>query len=892
MMFPAILSANEIELVELQSFRGEFIPGNSYTIVFKVVNNQMNEVALTSILELPEGWNDLAKEQPFRVGPNNSDIRLISVYIPAKAQPGNYRIKYRVSNVNTNDSAQIELPVRIAVVKKLKVSLFNTPSYVLAGDVIKASFVIENQGNSSEWIKLHTYDCRAEADSVFEMAPSSVRTIGVLSETDNEAGSSSYRFLKVNARIQGSDEKADAFSMVSIVQATEQQEDAYFRYPVKLSGGYFGRQNGGDYRFGFQGEISGLSAIDQDGKHLIGFKAIGPNRVNMAITGARYDEYYILYKSPNLLLHLGDNQFYSTMLTEFARYGRGIDVVYRKGKMETGGFLNVPRFYSDIKKEYSAYIGLNPNKKIGIQTRYFAKEVKSLDRTAHLFSVLTLVKPFKQSSFEVEYSFGKIGRATGGGLQLKGSVELKKANFSFMYLKSGKFYSGYYSNASLAMGNLNVHLTPKLNFNLNYHQDAMNPKQDTLLGAAPLSNSFYSGLSYQYCKTGSFAAFAGYQERSDPMASSLFHYKEEFIRVSGMQQFGRFSVSTEGELAKTANILSGTKGTSWNVVSDIGYNKDRNSINAFVNYQNTARYDELSYGQLSYGCRANAIIASKTFIQFNFQSNYSIEEYYRDRSILCLDLKQYIGKNSYFDFTGNYALLQKQVSGKDFSIVLRYTFEVKVPIRKIADFGELNGILKNTGAEKIEGVRLLCNGHTAVTDNQGVFKFRNLKPGKYFLLIDQTSIGLHDIPNIKQPIEIQIMEGQNEFSFGMCRSASITGHVDLKQENMQFYEHSADEDISKENIIIEVSNGEEIVRKYVQLDSDFVFDNLRPGEWNVRVYKNGLSNNYQVETNAYSLVLKSGGTEQVKILVIRKSREVKFLQQSMKISYNAPQKHE
>jgi hypothetical protein len=236
--------------------------------------------------------------------------------------------------------------------------------------------------------------------------------------------------------------------------------------------------------------------------------------------------------------------------------------------------------------------------------------------------------------------------------------------------------------------------------------------------------------------------------------------------------------------------------------------------------------------------------------------------------------------------------LQKQVSGKDFSISLRYTVGINVPIRKIAEFGEVSGVIKNAGAEKIEGVRLFCNGHTAVTDKLGAFIFRNLKPGKYFLLIDQTSIGLHDIPDVKQPIEIQVLEGQNEFSFGMCRSASITGHVDLKLENMQFYEHSADEDIGKENIIVEVTNGGETIRKYARLDSNFVFDNLRPGEWNVRVYRNGLSNNFQVETNAYSLVLKSGETEKIKILVIRKSREIKFLQQSMKISYNTPQKHE
>ena len=567
-------------------------------------------------------------------------------------------------------------------------------------------------------------------------------------------------------------------------------------------------------------------------------------------------------------------------------------VVYHKGTIEAGGFLNTPRFYSDIKNEYSAYVGLTPTKKFGVQARYFAKEVKSSNCTAHLFSISSLIKPFNQSSFEAEYSVGRVGSATGGSFHLKGSVEFKKANASFMYLKSGKFYPGYYSSTSSVMGNIDIHLTPKLNFNLNYLKDAMNPKQDTLLGAAPSNNSYYSSLLYQYCTTGSFIVLGGYQERKDPMKMSLFHYKEGFIRLSGTQQFSQFSVSSEGELARTTNILSGMKGGSWNVSSDVGYNKDRNSFNVFVCYQNTLRYGNSNYKQFLYGCRANAVIASKTSVRFNFQSSYSIEEYYRDRSILSFDLRQYMGKTSYFDFTGNYTLLQKQVSGKDFSISLRYTVGINVPIRKIAEFGELNGVIKNAGAEKIEGVRLLCNGHTAVTDKQGAFKFRNLKPGKYFLLIDQTSIGLHDISDVMQPIEVQILEGQNEFSFGMCRSASITGHVDLKLENMQFYEHSADEDIGKENIIVEVTNGGETIRKYARLDSNFVFDNLRPGEWNVRVYRNGLSNNFQVETNAYSLVLKSGATEKIKILVIRKSREIKFLQQSMKISYNTPQKHE
>lgn len=887
-----MLSGKGIGLVQLRPSREQLVPGNNYTFVFKVFNSGSNGVELTSALELPQNWRDLTNERPFQLEPGNEDVRLISVNIPSMASPGDYRIKYSVWDVTQSDSIQIVIPVTVAAVTKLKASLLNAPSYVLAGDVIQSYFSIENQGNISEMVQLHTEQCRAEGDSVFEMAPSSVRTIRVLSSTNKQHHGTDSRFMQIVAHVQGNEkENASAFSMVRVIPAVEQPDDAYFRFPVKLSVSYIGRQNNGVYSSGFQGEISGQGNIDQSGKRQMEFKALGPNQFNMAGSG-QFDEYFAAYKSTTLSLHVGDKSFCSTPLTEYARYGRGIDVLYQSGKIELGGFLNAPRFYSDIKKEYMAYAGFNPNTKIHVQTGYFAKEVKSVGQTAQLYSVSTWVKPFKQVRLEAEYSQGKVNGRVGDGLIVKGELGFKKASLSFMYLKSGEFYPGYYSNTSLASANMNIHLTKKLNLNLNYQQDALNPKQDTLFGAAPLSNSYQAGLSYQHTKGGIFSLFGGSQERQDRMLSSLFHYKEEFIRASELQQFRRFSFSMEGGLANSANLLTGKRGTSWNVSADVGYVKDRNVFNIFANYQNSARYEASNVGQLIYGCRMSMVVRGKTQLQMSFQNDYSIEEYYRDRSILNINLKQYVGSRSYFDLIGNYALIQKQVGKKDFSMALRYTVELNVPVKRIADFAELSGVIKKNGADNIEGIRLFCNGHTAITDSNGSFKFRNLKPGKYYLLIDQSTIGVHDIPDVKQPMEIEVASGQNEFAFGLTHSAKIVGYVVLRQENMQLYEHTSDDELGKENVVVEITDGVETYRKLVCLESDFVFDNLRPGEWSVRIYRNSLSESYQIETSSFVAILKSGGVEKISVLALKKSKEIKFLQQSMKISYNGTPKNE
>jgi len=79
-----------------------------------------------------------------------------------------------------------------------------------------------------------------------------------------------------------------------------------------------------------------------------------------------------------------------------------------------------------------------------------------------------------------------------------------------------------------------------------------------------------------------------------------------------------------------------------------------------------------------------------------------------------------------------------------------------------------------------------------------------------------------------------------------------------------------------ENLIIEASSDNEVFRILTGPDGKFSFNDLRPGSWNIRVYKNGLPPGYVMENDRFSLNLTPGSDSSLKVVIIKKSREIKF----------------
>ncbi len=880
------LSGKELELIAVNVPKNALYPGNTYTFIFKVINNLSENVVCVPILKLPEGWTALTQEKEFELKSGNEDIRLVSAHIPPYMPIGEDTLEYRITVCNNPDKI-VKIPIYIGQVKKLNLNLLESPKYILAGNKILATFNLKNEGNTTEKVSLYPDNCQLEGNPNIILASGSVKVIKVFSETDKNLEKMNTRFLKLEATVPDGDTglvSTSAYSQVDVFPVEETQVDAFLRFPVQLSGGFVGRKNGDETQLVFQGEFSGRGFIDKAQKRQLEFRFFGPNHFDVSVLG-RYDEYYAKYKSPHLLVNAGDITFRATPLTEYSRYGRGTEINYSARNISFGGFWQRPRFYNNIKAEHNTFVRYVINRKNMVQANYFRKEIAETGKWANFYSITTRYSLFAHTLLEAEFSHGAYWGKRGNGIMLKGKSRAGKLNLSFLYLLAGKNYSGYYSNTGQYSANLNYSLSANLNLNLNYHKDAVNPSQDTLYGIAPLSNSLRGGMNWKYSPNGTLFLYGGTSEREDQLSIRLFHYKENFIRGGISHKVGCFSLSPDFTLANTNNLYTGNVGQSYNLDFEAYYSVHKwGMAGLFFNWQNTSRYTDDKSSVFYYGARVNFLRNENTKLSFHIQNNYSLEESYRNRNLFMIKLGQRIARGQYIDLALNYFLLQKQTEKKDLSVSLQYVCKLNMPVKRIAVYGELQGTVTDIKGNAVQGIRLYCGGYSEITDENGVFKFKNLLPGKHYLLIDQTTIGISAIPDVPQPIEVQIEPGQNSFSFGMTLSAKICGHIFFKDSDIPLETFLEKDKTDRRYVIVEISKGETIKRKLVSLGEDFVFDNLMPGLWKVLVYRNGLAERYTIEKKDFDVTLKPGKEEMVNATVVKKRKAIHFIQDKVIIS--------
>jgi hypothetical protein len=181
------------------------------------------------------------------------------------------------------------------------------------------------------------------------------------------------------------------------------------------------------------------------------------------------------------------------------------------------------------------------------------------------------------------------------------------------------------------------------------------------------------------------------------------------------------------------------------------------------------------------------------------------------------------------------------------------------------------------GVDHVDGIMLNLNGNIAMTDKNGNFEFPVVKIGTYILAMDESNVGLNAIAGVPGPYRITIEPGKKtRFELTLTRSARIIGRLVIREDekNSQKGYYPIKEDI--ENLIIEASNGTETFRVLTGREGNFSFDDLRPGDWHVKVYPNGIPQGYQLDKDQFDLKLILGMEEKLDVVVHKKSREIKL----------------
>ncbi|WP_345208811.1 hypothetical protein [Chryseobacterium ginsengisoli] len=880
------------------------LPGTSTSISFSIENRTSESKIYDVKVETSSSQIvPILTSGELKISANENNVYIVPLKIATEAPQGKYFVILNGTEKNTGEKFTKQTEFTVSGNRKLSLTTLNSPEFVKAGETIKSTFLLKNNGNVIENLILESKNAVVDENATLILNPGEEKIITISKVTSPDLAKNEYQNLNLSVySVDNPKENQSVYTSIKIISVKPVEDDIFHRMPVAASISFIGMRNRGEYHDGFQGEVYGKGSLDKDNKNLLEFHAVTKNPVEFN-SFTQYEEYFVNYKRDNFFVHLGDKNYSSSFLTEYARYGRGAEIRFDTKKFSFGGFYNHPRFFRDIKDEYNVYSKYKIAKESEITAGYLYKIPRTenvglsfsnirLDSNAHLPYVMGKFKLNKNIEVSGEASYSKTDRTNGNAFMLQTITNFKKLNGSLMYMRTSPAYAGYFNNTSTFNGNIQYQIFKKINLIANYVQDAKNFQRDTLFLAAPYRKYLQYGLQYKYSTNGSLMLYNGFQRYEDRLMPKEFDYKERFFKVSLDQQIGIFQLNLEGQFGKTDNYLLGFSGNSSFYTANIAFEKFRTSFNLYGSYAITSRYQMQNQKQVYYGARILSRFSDKTSFSVFYQNNYMPEEYFADRNLFELLFHQQIFPGHEFDLSGRYTLQRGELGNKDFIFSLRYTLRLDVPTQKTAEYTNLYGNINNLGVKKVEGIRLILGNHLSVTDKSGNFIFKNVIPGDYVLEIDRSTTEINDISDVNVPASLNLTNKENIFNFGLTVAATIQGTIEYSEtEQASFAQLPIKKDKKKkENIIVETSNGDQIYRKMVVIGENFDFTYLRPGEWKVKIYRNGLDKRYKIPIDEFQFILKSSETKKLTINIIKQQTEVKYQQESIKVSYNETRK--
>lgn len=900
-IFFPLFALSQQQSPRLISKKDSLMPGMSTSIPFSLQNNsQENKVYDISVTTSSSYIIPILEKGELQIPSQETSVYLVPLRISAETTQGEYFITLNIADRSSGLSFTKTSYITISPNRKLSLTALDSPEFIRAGETIYASFLLKNNGNITEHLILESKNSIIDHDSSMILGPNEAKTITIHKTTNPELGQNEYQNL--NLSVYSKDipkEHQTVYISTQVISVKPANQDIYHRLPVVASLSFVGMKNMGVYNDGFQGEIYGKGTLDKENKNQIEFHAATHNPIELN-TFTQYEEYFLNYKRDNLFIHLGDKTYSSSYLTEFARYGRGAEIRYNFNKLSIGGFYNRPRFFRDIKDEFNIYSALKIRKESEISVGYLYKmPVREesistnigLNSEAHLSYTKGKFKVSKNINISGEFAYSTIKRAEGTAYMAQAEVNFDKLNGNLAYMKASPQFAGYFTNTHTLSGYLQYRLTKRISVLANYMQDAKNFQRDTLFLAAPYRKFLQYGIQYKYLAKGSILINHGFQKYQDRLEPKQFDYYERFFRVSVDQRIGIFQINLEGQFGNTDNYLTGFNGHSSLYAANLSFEKFRTFFSLFGSYAVTSRYQLQNQKQFYYGARVFSKFSEKTSVSIFYQNNYIPEEYLKDRNLFEFLFHQQLFPGNELDLSGRYSLQRGQIGDKDFIFSVRYTWRPNIPVQKTAQYTSLSGNVGNLGIKKTDGIRLMLGNYLSVTDKDGNYIFKNIIPGNYFLEIDRSTTAINDIPTVVFPAAVSLINEENIFNFGLTTAAKVQGYIRLSEteekslpdiETIQFKKGRN----KRESIIIEAISNDQTYRKVCFIEENFDFTYLRPGDWTIKLYKNGLDKRYKILNDKFQFTLKPSEVKKIDIQIVKQQIEIKYQQESLRVGYN------
>ncbi|MFK7933367.1 MAG: hypothetical protein AB8G22_07645 [Saprospiraceae bacterium] len=849
-------------------------PGKVITTSLNITNDSAHEFTLQPEVKAPQGWKVITQKNSFKLTARKSQLKLVSIKIPQNTIAQQFPLHYYLTTDKQDTIAHVVLTVAVEAERIISIKPIEAPQFVMAGGAFTATFLVQNDGNVTDELKLKSRNCDIVSEKTISLTPGQSQHVKVTASTSEEIRKLTRFSFWVEAQHK-SKKVAESYHFVRVIPILPETKDEYRNLPAQLRLTYFGRERGKGFEDNFQGELQIRGKIDSAETKEIAIGIRAPNQADATFAG-QPDEYFASYTTPTLHAFIGDKTFSLSPMTEFARYARGIEASVRRGKEELGAFYERPRFFPEIEHEIGAYLRHHTARKGFYSFNFLNKKYVEQPEDVLLFSNYNLIHLAKHTTLTSDIALDANG-GWGSFLNIT-SQPSTKFNISSTLLLASKHFQGFHKNTQNLSGNVGYRITPNINLLASLSQDDRNAKQDTLFNNAPLTRRWQAGANTRINEKTRLRIYYQQYELEDRMPTKYFHRQENTYRLFILRQENKINWTLLNEIGNSINLSSPDRRKSdiYRSSLKVTYKPSRRlSIQAFTQFFNR-RYREENKRQLIYGATVRATLPTQTTIKSRFQSNYVIEEYYRDRNLFELSVQQQIKKQHRLSINYRYALLRQTLDRKDYNLAVNYTYRFGIPIEKRIKKGDLHGQIVNAGVEKVSGIILTLAGRTTITDENGHFTFQKVPSGKHYLILDRSTMGMHDIVEGKSPIMINMPTGRDtSVQLTMIQGAQVAGKIVFEQSDKSLLSFQSDK-FPFAGTLVELRSETETVRQLTDEKGHFSIQNLQPGEWTFSVVLNQSHKNLKFDRTSIDLKIEAGQKEEITITAKQKKRQIRF----------------
>ena len=853
-------------------------PGTVVTTAIRVTNTSVARQTFESELHSPKGWRPISREAPFILEPQQSDARLVSVSIPAETPAGLYTLRYTVKATSTPETlTEATVAVTVTPVLLLEIRHIEAPRYVVAGKTYTSMFGLTNKGNVRSRVKLRIrsepFDASID-ESIVMLAGRETKLIPVTVRTPADVDDRVHHSLELYATLeQDTTIEVRASSLVDVVPRVAAVEERYLELPISVRL----RQVGQNSISAQQVELAGYGSFTQDHHDRIEFLFRSPETQTKSALGQR-DEYRINYQTSGLELYAGDQNFALSPLTEMGRFASGVGGHVSLGNLKVGGFFNETRYYLPKNKELGGFANASLFEGVTAGINYLKKSEQT---QSEVYSFRALASFLRNNELDFEYGMGSRDDIRQNGYAVRLGGREHWISYDMRLVNADKDFPGYYRDLNFKSMTLNLLPSANMRFEAHYQEEERNLGRDTNQVYAPHSRFYQFGVGYSNLASLHFRT----TQQEDLLPVPKYRRKEDVIQARTGYSFESISFSANADFGTTTDQLLDRPYPSSRYALNIGLQPFAgHNYTAAVEYSKDRNiFTEEDQKRVSGTLTAFIFLGSATQVQLNLftsRIDASIEQSY---TALEGTLEHVFPFAHKITVRARQTTFTPSTGDNTIDYHIEYAIPIGIPLKRLTTSGQIRGRVVDERGKGIENVLLDAGGSAAVTDKEGSFLFPALKPDVTFLQVDRTSIELDRVTLQPIPMEIAVRGGEESFvELTVVQSATITGSVLLfgpKQQTESDTSSAMVQLQEQSGVFLELASGSELLRRVSDNRGRFIFNDLRPGRWELKTVGGNVPLYHNFEKDSFVFDLKPGSLEVPVFKILPRKRQIRIIQE-------------